>query len=576
MREYWELVSKIVEARGCHLKKYSFFEEVWKALSEGSRFLVIRAPTGCGKTEAVFTPFAHALANNTDSPWFSMVYALPTRSLVFSMAKRFSKALKASGVRHATVTVNYSSLFTLSPFLEGDIAVATYDTLLYAFYGALAPGYHILLPMSKTVGSLVVFDEIQLLQDVFWYGLSILPYHVSNLLRFGADVIIMSATIPSVLREELLRVAKAEGGAEPREIVSSDRPARGNLKVEVRENPLPEGQELVELIREAEEKDYFPVLIVVNTVEKAARVYTTLLDSKLNVEPLLLHSRLRAGARRSVEELFEEGDLRGRRLVIVSTQVVEAGLDLDVRLLLTELSPIDSLIQRLGRCARRSDGEAIVFKDPGGGRYIYPKILLESTQELVSGRDCELQETVRDVHKAQSFVDDVYRRSIIEKLTEEVKDEIAEIKRLVSYTFPSLLFSIRARERIRKEPLLRLGAELDGFYASGDIYQRLLSFEKVEIPISELTERIVRLSLRGREIPTCLLHDIGGVEKVVVLEIESVGEGTVALHPKPVDYSGASLHLSRQVLFLLNFDSYRIHNGYELGVVRCEYRSAKR
>lgn len=571
--ERWQLVKRVVEARGGTLRKYSFFEDIWRAIGEGARLLLVRAPTGSGKTEAVFAPFAHPLATGEASPWLSMIYALPTRSLVFAMARRLSKALIACGVTRATVTVNYGGLLTITPFLEGDVAVTTYDTMLYAFYGAHVPGYHVLLPMSKILGSLVVLDEIQLLQDVYWYGLSILPYHVGNLLRFGANVVVMSATIPSILSEDLLR-SKVKGEVE--EVVSKDRPARGSLKVEVVESTLPEGRELAELVRaEVEGQGLFPALIVVNTVEKAVKVYSSLLDSGLDVKPLLLHSRLRVGARRKVEELFEREDLKRERVVLVATQVVEAGLDLDARMLLTELSPVDSLIQRLGRCARRSNGRAIVFTDPGGGRYIYPEELLERTGELVRGEGEGIAEAVSSVEVAQELVDEVYSHDVVDELRRRVEEKISEVKKLIAYTFPSTLFSAGTRKKVRAEPLLRLGAELNCLYVVGESYERLLKCEKVQMPTSELSDRIVRLTVGGQEVPACILHRIGEAEKVVVLEMR-LGGDWVELSPRQVDYPELPQYLLGGELFLLNSDSYEIYRSQELGVVKCKYPSAKR
>lgn len=568
--EYWRTVERIVEARGGRLRKYRFFEEVWDALNEGTDLLILRAPTGSGKTEAVTAPFVHSLSIGRESSWLSIVYALPTRSLVFAMARRLSTALVACGVSRATVTVNYGALLTLMPFLEGDIAVTTYDTLFYAFYGAVAPGYHLLLPMSKVSGSLVILDEVQLLQDTHWYGLSLVPYHVSNLLRFGSQVVVMSATIPSLLRDEIEKKARI-GGRKIREVTSTDLLARHKPKVEVVERPLPEDGEVIDIIRsEAVERGLFPVLIIVNTVQKAASIYTALLESGLELQPLLLHSRLRAGRRKEIENRFEEGGPKFERSVIVATQVVEAGLDLDVKLLITELSPVDSLIQRLGRCARRSEGRAIVFTDPGGGRYIYPQKLLERTSECVKGREEDLEEAVRVVEKAQSLVDEVYNPTLVEELRSNVRKELSIVKDLVANVFEPLLFSTKPREKIGTAQLLRLGVEIDSLYVSGDKYQKLLGNERVRMSVDELNENLVKLSLKDRALPACLAHSIGGQDRVIQLKLELLESGEVELRPTltPRD----RVELARHALFLLNPDCYETYRGHELGVVKVEWR----
>ncbi|MEP9417650.1 CRISPR-associated helicase Cas3' [Gordonia sp. VNQ95] len=92
-------------------------------------------------------------------------------------------------------------------------------------------------------------------------------------------------------------------------------------------------------------------LVIVNTVATAVDVYKRLAGKKspLGETPvILLHSRFRPVDRdEKLDELLRLNDL-----VVVSTQVVEAGIDLDARTLITEAAPWPSLIQRSGRCNR--------------------------------------------------------------------------------------------------------------------------------------------------------------------------------------------------------------------------------
>lgn len=577
MEERWEIVQRVVAERGRQLVKYPFFEEVWRALEElnapqaGGKpggFLRLKAPTGAGKTEAVLAAYLHC-SLRPPCPWYSVVYALPTRSLVHAMARRFSRALRAAGVWPATVTTNYGDVFALSPFLEGDVAVSTYDTLLYAFYGSISPGYHVLLPLSKVSGSMVVLDEVQLLQDAHWFGLTLLPHHVSALLRFGANVIVMSATLPTVLSEELTRFARGLAASEVREVEAREPPARGRLRVELREGALPEGDDLVRLLSE---NDLYPALIVVNTVEKAARIYRDILRSGLDAKTLLLHSRLRSGARKRVEELFEASDRaqrEGDRLVIVATQVVEAGLDLDAQFLLTELSPADSLIQRLGRCARRRDGLAIVFADPAGGRYIYPRSLLERTLTAIEGREESLGGAVSSIEVAQEIIDSVYKQSVVEELRRSVSSLVDRVASFIGREFPSLIFTPYARQAARESPLIRLGLELTCLYATGGAYEELLEGRSVVLQAEQVQQNLVRLSAPDGRVPDCVLHATGESRFAIALSPQ-LRSGLVELTPRriPPSQVATSVRGALHELLLLNPACYLISDGHELGVVR--------
>ena len=101
-----------------------------------------------------------------------------------------------------------------------------------------------------------------------------------------------------------------------------------------------------------------PTLVIVNTVERAVAVWSALRrDGSLKgrgVDVRLAHSRYRPAERRSWREEFlhPEACAPGTNRIIVATQVVEAGVDISAPLLVTELAPWSSLVQRFGRCAR--------------------------------------------------------------------------------------------------------------------------------------------------------------------------------------------------------------------------------
>jgi len=95
------------------------------------------------------------------------------------------------------------------------------------------------------------------------------------------------------------------------------------------------------------------ILIVRNTVSRAIATYHRLVqelrDLLDNATPVLIHGRLAHGDRKCAEDKLRESN------IIVSTQVVEAGVDLDVDVLITDPAPLAQLIQRVGRVCRHGD-----------------------------------------------------------------------------------------------------------------------------------------------------------------------------------------------------------------------------
>lgn len=97
-------------------------------------------------------------------------------------------------------------------------------------------------------------------------------------------------------------------------------------------------------------------LVILNTVTRARETYRHIARSG-HPDTVLLHSRFRPADRRThVSAALADIDPAGPGRIIVSTQVVEAGVDISARLLITESAPWPSIVQRAGRCNR--DGVA--------------------------------------------------------------------------------------------------------------------------------------------------------------------------------------------------------------------------
>jgi len=93
-------------------------------------------------------------------------------------------------------------------------------------------------------------------------------------------------------------------------------------------------------------------LVVVNRVDRAQEIYKELLfQGRTEQDSAVLHSRFREGDRKARMLLLDEKQDR----IIVSTQVVEAGVDVSAQTLITELALWPSFVQRIGRCNRRGE-----------------------------------------------------------------------------------------------------------------------------------------------------------------------------------------------------------------------------
>ncbi len=342
--------------------------ETWKCLYEdaGEKVILLRVPTAGGKTESVLIPYFYQYVFDD---WFlapGLIYVLPNKTLLFSQYQRIMKMRDIiCPSKRISVVADLGGIYPGKTFLFGDIVLTTLDAFVY---GLMAKRTILLdrdenlgktlFPIGNIATSIVVFDEVQMYQDSSYYTPRILGKIINILYRSGVPVVIMTATMPEVLKKSLI--------PETVEYVTvyNSKVKRGKVSIHLKTDI-----KLLDFIMfDPEFKDilhyYRRILVVVNTVGKAVQIYRALRGV---VEPLgfeidLIHGRLLEATRRGRESKLEDLKNSDIKYILVATQVAESGLDLDFHVVLTELAPIDGLIQRLGRAARRiSEGIGYVF-----------------------------------------------------------------------------------------------------------------------------------------------------------------------------------------------------------------------
>ena len=266
------------------------------------------------------------------------------------------------------------------------VVVGTIDQLLFAALRSR----HVVLRHLGLVGKVVILDEVHAADDFMSvYLVRILEW----LGMYGVPVIALSATLPPERRSALLS-AYARGatdyGTEKVELEETDdypritwtdgaasgtvTPDPGDRSRSTHVEFLPgDLEETAAAIIDAAETGGC-IAAICNTVTRAQRLFE-LLDGR--VEGLtLLHSRFLADHRASLEtELVDvlgrngEG-ARGRGRVVVSTQIIEQGLDLDFDLMYSDIAPVDLLIQRMGRLHRHDFAPGVRPADKAEARFV--------------------------------------------------------------------------------------------------------------------------------------------------------------------------------------------------------------
>lgn len=342
---------------------------LFEKLTSGFFPLVLKAPTGSGKTEAVVAPFLSQFVSGDFIIAPRLVYVLPMRVLVNSTAERIKDYAErvSPGI---SVDIQHGE-DPGAPFFMSDIIVTTLDQFVYAFARASSQvGRHLDMPAGAIASSIVVFDEAHMYRDE--YTFAIMRAIMEILQKSGVPFVVMTATMPESLMKSLFENIPLKD----ENIVEGSADIKSSVEIKLVKDKLIEEGELNlcdELLEKIKEKK---TLIVVNQVERAQKVYEAL-KRKLSLDEgkiVLLHSRFTRSDRKKHEERAlslmprkkgcQKIHLNGPG-VVVTTQVLEAGIDFSAQLLITELAPADSLVQRAGRCARYDGekGEMVIYTE---------------------------------------------------------------------------------------------------------------------------------------------------------------------------------------------------------------------
>jgi len=486
MNDLWGIVENLViKYHSGKIKpyKYSYLNEFWgKILNMDIDLVIFRAPSGIGKTEVILAPFLAQYLDIIERSWLSLVYVLPTKSLVNAMFWRISKHVDDLGLwGKVIVTLDYGEPTLIKPYLEGDIVITTYDTLIYTIYGLRSWGRHYRLPLGKLSTSLIVMDEVQLLQDINWFTPRILISHLKTLLRLGSKIVLMSATIPDVIVEDIRKELERGGRYNVDVINVYEEARRGELSVEVRDlrdskrSDKSVRKTILNIIKDALSNGLSKVLVVMNTVGRASNIFQYLRNSLRDTNIILLHSRLRRNVRKERELKIRNF----KKLILVSTQVIEAGLDYNFDLIVTDASPIDSLIQRLGRVARRvgDKGKAYIIIDDDGiesSNAIYGPFMSKALEMLsASNITKELSKAVKSI-SSTALINKQYSRELIKETSKHTHNVVSNIKGFIEGFIGNVFEAYNDRiQSTLLNYLVRLGIELRVFYPEGIIKEKI-------------------------------------------------------------------------------------------------------
>jgi CRISPR-associated endonuclease/helicase Cas3 len=317
-----------------------------------------------------------------------IIYCLPFTSVIDQNAGVFEKVLSMDFDRvtsdlllkhHHLTELYWSDKIDEYTGDKAEFLIETWDselvvTTFWQFFHTLFTNKNSHLKrFHHLANSIIILDEIQAIPVRYW---TLLKKALTQLVHlFNSRIILVTATMPFIFseaRKEILELV-------PQKENHFQKLNRVKLSIDSEKKDIPAfAEELKEKIKP--EKRY---LIILNTIGSSLQLYDLLKE----YNPLYLSTNIIPMHRQQRIKYLKE---KKKGDIVVSTQLVEAGVDIDFDVVFRDIAPLDSINQGAGRCNRenRMDqaGEVrlvhLINNDKSFASYIYDPILLHTTEEI--------------------------------------------------------------------------------------------------------------------------------------------------------------------------------------------------
>ncbi|MBM4456786.1 MAG: CRISPR-associated helicase Cas3' [Chloroflexi bacterium] len=463
----------------------------------GPALVLIEAPTGSGKTEAALY-LADRWAQGEQQR--GLYVAMPTMATSNQMHGRVAAVLRSRyGADVIEPLLVHSQARWLAetppPEIVSDDERASASTRSMAWFlprkrSLLAPfgvgtvdqslisvlqTRHFFVRLFGLSHKTVIFDEVHAYDT---YMSTLFEQLLGWLRAVGTSVVLLSATLPAQTRRDLVQayagnavevlaaaypaITWAAGG----QVGVTPLPKAENRAVAlewIRRDPVGIVARLQDALREGG-----CAAVICNTVARSQEVYRAVCDAKLVEEGdlILFHARTpfawRDQTEREVLGRFGKGGKRPQKAVVVATQVIEQSLDLDFDMMISDLAPVDLLLQRAGRLHRHprpyrpapvaaarllvAVDEAEEFPEFGSDAYVYESYVLLRSLLALQGRD----RLILPQEEPSDLIEAVYGEKVPDGLSPSWAAKLAQTRQKMTRGDDKEVFE--ARKRLIRAP----------------------------------------------------------------------------------------------------------------------------
>ena len=371
-------------------------------ISDKNHFYSITAPTGIGKTFGCLA-FANKLKTQLSKNSGRIIYCLPFTSIIdqnytefeqiikFHKKEKYKKRPNRYLLKHHYLTpkeiINRKAdeKKQLKDYLDDQLLVESWQssmivtTFIQLFHTILGNRNRLLKKFHNIVNSIIILDEVQNI-DPNYYKVIQKTFNILGK-RFGMYFLLITATQPEIIKKEyLINLVKSD------KYMKSD--IFNRVSVHINKEKISFEKFINNFYKTFRGKSS---LLVMNTKSYAKKIYEILNQEKDNsifseYKIYCLTTNLTPYDRKKQINEIKEYLKSNVKVIVVSTQLIEAGVDMSFETVYRDFGPLDSIIQVAGRCNRNNE-----YGKLGGKMYlvnlsndgIYQKILSQYVKEIL-------------------------------------------------------------------------------------------------------------------------------------------------------------------------------------------------
>lgn len=395
--------------------------------------VILQAPTGSGKTWAAITPFIYSWylwkneKQKTEQFPKKLIYSLPLRTLANSLYQEVKTTINEKFPELNIKISLQTGESKEDELFESDIIFTTIDQTLSNFLciPLSLPKKLANINAGAILSAYLIFDEFHLLDPKRSLNTTI---SILNLIKEIAPFCLMTATLSDQFLNNISEFLKAS----IIEIKEEEYKKFSFVKEKVKKSIFvaDEVMNIENIIKQHNQKS----IVICNTVDRCVDTYKKLQQNfaeqkKTDTDLICIHSRFFQADRKNKETEIKEKFSKNSKanVILFSTQVIEVGLDISCDVMHTELSPVNSFLQRIGRCVRwAGKGEIFVYDIPGQNYKPYNNELCKSTLEKlkkIENQDIDFylaQKLIQKVLEAKE--NEIFREIINNDAWDGIKD----------------------------------------------------------------------------------------------------------------------------------------------------------